>query len=202
MKQFFYFLSASYFLASLTFILVTRGIPFAHAVSGWEDNWGDEYLEPTEWHEIGAPDPRFQDPCGPGIHDGTLGDPGCLSSEFSAFQFPHQRFTGPEKHEWFAARDNTLHHLRNSRAMAKGLRLDKSDNLVLCHDSQIRYHIHIQQLSDFYDMTAPEPPIPDYNVKENESRACAVVAAACLNFGAIALTEQNHVTRALRKGGV
>lgn len=43
-----------------------------------EDNWGVEYGEITDWHEIGAPDPRYQDPCGPGVHEGHLGAPGCL----------------------------------------------------------------------------------------------------------------------------
>ena len=38
----------------------------------------DDYTEVREWHEVGAPDPRYLDPFGPGPHVGQLGEPGCL----------------------------------------------------------------------------------------------------------------------------
>ena len=54
--------------------LVTHGIPLLHA--DLPGIW-DEYYDIIEWHEIGAPDPRYQDPCGPGPHEGDMGKPGC-----------------------------------------------------------------------------------------------------------------------------
>lgn len=61
-------------LCLTTQLMVMKGIPLIHA--DYPGIW-DEYTESQEWHEIGAPDPRYQDPCGPGPHSGQLGEPGC-----------------------------------------------------------------------------------------------------------------------------
>lgn len=62
-------------LSILTQSFIILGIPFVY---GTRDSLWDDYTETREWHEIGAEDPRYQYPCGPGVHEGKLGEPGCL----------------------------------------------------------------------------------------------------------------------------
>ena len=50
-----------------------------HSVWGREDNWGEEYTETVEWHEIGGQDPRHCGGTDPGVHAVSLGEPGCLN---------------------------------------------------------------------------------------------------------------------------
>lgn len=58
----------------MTNIMVIRGVPY---IFGARDPLWDDYAETQEWHEIGGMDPRYQDGCGPGVHEGNLGEPGC-----------------------------------------------------------------------------------------------------------------------------
>ncbi len=76
MKMYLYGVASLAFVTLLFVHLVENGIPFIHCT---EDNWGEEYTETVtrEWHEIGGNDPRYEDPCGPGCHAGSLGAPGC-----------------------------------------------------------------------------------------------------------------------------
>ena len=77
MKVFRVFLSVVGFIQLIVLlanVFLVHGIPLMHA--DLPGIW-DEYYDVIEWHEIGAPDPRYQDPCGPGTHEGNLGEPGC-----------------------------------------------------------------------------------------------------------------------------
>jgi hypothetical protein len=59
-------------------VLIITGIVDGKFLYASRDPFWDEYAETQEWHEIGGLDRRYQDPCGPGVHEGKLGEPGCL----------------------------------------------------------------------------------------------------------------------------
>ena len=72
MKAYLFGLFSCLFCLGLAAHFITTGIPFLHG-----DEWGQEYWELIEWHEIGHPGESFEDRAGAGTREVPGGEPGC-----------------------------------------------------------------------------------------------------------------------------